>query len=256
MTKGIKMLTKYIQNSGLKTVSLLLVIVIAVGISIVGGIRGKVMLPAIGDYSVTGKFTIEGTYPVNSVSLELVKNSYPDIPLWGSWVDNDVNTGEIVSSQFPAPNAIQIFLAGYPSKPQIKIYLENVNTKEKILLKANDSGEKWVSSFWILPLSWQGNNIRIVAIDNDKGIGGWVGISSPIAITWISIIQSQISALQLPLTYIFCFFLWLLPGISLLISTNLSRKTPSLFKLPISLMGSALTSYIIFWIYLRKTFLD
>ena len=243
------MLIEYFQKNRLKTIFLLLFIAVVIGVSTVGNVKGSVLLPAIDDYSVTGKFAIRETYPIDINSLESVNKSYPNIPLWGSWVGSDANTGKIVSSEFVAPDAIQIFLAGYPSKSQINIYLENSSTKEKISLEANDSGEKWISKYWILPTSWKGNTIRLVAIDDDRDIGGWVGLSSPIAISWLSIIQSQRYALILPLTYTFVFTLWLLPGISLLIVTNLSKKISSLFNLSISLLSSALISYVIFWIY-------
>ena len=74
--------------------------VVLVSLLIFGYGKETVLLTSPNEYDVDN-FNIEGTYPVDLTSLDSAKRKYEDILLWGSWVGNDGNRGQLVSTPFP-----------------------------------------------------------------------------------------------------------------------------------------------------------
>lgn len=221
--------------------------------SILEDSKSSIILPNINAHYATTNFAIEATVLDNSESLNIIKKQYENIPLWGSWIEGDKSTGKIISSNFLAPTFMSLFVSGYPNKLGCNLYIENIDTNQTLTLQTGTIGEKWIQRYWLLPQSWVGKSIHLVAVDNSQDVGGWLGVSSPIKLSLAHLIFghiNKISALNLVFLYSFCFFLWLVPGVAILLYTNLYSRFSDFFHCGISLGYSAFFSYIIFWLYL------
>ncbi|MEY3608493.1 MAG: hypothetical protein RLZZ447_1281 [Verrucomicrobiota bacterium] len=125
---------------------------------------------------VTGHFTPDGGW-------------FPGEPLptrgavraWGSWSGNDDHHGRLVLGPFPAPARLQLAASGYPMRAGNLLAVELVETGERRLVDTGpDIGERWRVVHWEAPAPWLGRPIRIVAVDEATGPGGWLAVTEPL----------------------------------------------------------------------------
>ncbi len=116
------------------------------------------------------------TWPKNIVKLSNV---------WGSYCNaGDQTLGKAVTTPFPAPKILSLYLAGYPSWPGISVWIENVVDGTKFFLKpSNNPREEWRKFDFSVPLSLVSKPIRLVAEDRSTAPGGWIAFSEPVAAT-------------------------------------------------------------------------
>jgi hypothetical protein len=125
---------------------------------------------------VTGHFTPDGGW-------------FPGEPLptrgavraWGSWSGNDDHHGRLVLGPLPAPARLQLAASGYPMRAGNLLAVELVETGERRLVDTGpDIGERWRVVHWEAPAPWLGRPIRVVAVDEATGPGGWLAVTEPL----------------------------------------------------------------------------
>jgi hypothetical protein len=100
-------------------------------------------------------------------------------PYWSSWCGDDANTGRLEMGPFPAPSNLCFYLRGYPSKPGLQIYLESLETGERLAFASGVIGEYWQRCLWTLPKAWRNQPVKLVGVDDAKEWAGWFAISEP-----------------------------------------------------------------------------
>ena len=100
-------------------------------------------------------------------------------PYWSSWCGDDANTGRLEMGPFPAPSNLCFYLRGYPSKPGLQIYLENLETGERLAFASGVIGEYWQRCLWTLPKAWRNQPVKLVGVDDAKEWAGWFALSEP-----------------------------------------------------------------------------
>ena len=200
-------------------------------------------------YSIEGNFEIDGTFPINEKSVARSRKQYEDILLWGSWAGDDSHTGKLLSPAFAPPKILSLFVAGYPNSPGNQLYLERIDTKERLPFVLKDPGEDWVKVCIALPVTWRDRKVQIVAIDDATSIAGWLGVSSPLSESTLGMLCAQIASTLIVPIYAIHFLLFLLPGLLLAIFFRRCWAIHDGFMLILSVMFSALIGYITFWVY-------
>jgi hypothetical protein len=103
--------------------------------------------------------------------------------LWGSYCgDNnkDQNTGSLKTTTFPAPSTLQLYLAGYPSRPGLLLEIENVSDGSTLPIRIfNLPHESWRLYRFSLPAAWRGKPVRLVAEDRAVASAGWFALTRP-----------------------------------------------------------------------------
>ena len=112
-----------------------------------------------------------------------LKTTPQDQELWGSYCgdkDGDENTGRLETTVFPAPAILELYLAGYPSRPGLTLSLENESEKATLPIKISSiPHEAWRLYQFPVPSAWQGKTVRLVAEDRAVTSGGWFALSRP-----------------------------------------------------------------------------
>jgi hypothetical protein len=234
-------------------ISIILAIVLAVILIGVGfsssSSTDKSLVSGTSGYSITGEFAVNGTADVKRSSVKAAKARSQDIVLWGSWVADDTHTGKLVSPAFNAPGILSLFVAGFPKATGNELFLEQVETQERLNLKVGTPGNRWKQLYWFLPVNWWGHSVRLVAIDSTQKPAEWFGISSPLETSFINFIGRQISSLTLIPAYLFHFALFLLLGLPLAALIVQRQKLNPSFVLILGITISSLIGYITFWGY-------
>lgn len=126
--------------------------------------------------ALTGAFTVNGAY----VSTVFEDREDAGEAAFGSWSGSDANAGSFASGGFAAPAVLNFCVSGYPHKDGISLYLENTADRRKLTLAVRvDPAETWKRFEWTLPLEWRGQPVRVVADDQSRELGGWIGITLP-----------------------------------------------------------------------------
>jgi hypothetical protein len=100
---------------------------------------------------------------------------------WASWNGSDANTGTIAIGPFPAPHVLRLWISGYPGREGLRLYVERADTRERHPIAAQaDVGERWRIIGEEIPAAWFAKPVLLIAADNAKGWGGWLGLSEPI----------------------------------------------------------------------------
>jgi len=185
-----------------------LILILILAIVAFKNVQYQALLTNSDGWNVTDTFLRDGEYPSDKNALLNIKSNIKNEPeLWASYGGDDNNTGRIVSAPFIAPSNLMLFIVGYPLNPQNQIYLEQIDTGAQISYATFNPGEKWKRINIALPEEWQQTRIRVVAIDNAKGFGGWLGFSTPYRVPWWHFYK-QYSKFGL----VFLFLLFFLPG--------------------------------------------
>jgi len=241
--------------------ALILLITLTIALVLVVNLRiiDQPLISRDADWQVNGTFVSDDSVYPSTGSLQGDNSkgiTNKDLQLWRSWAGDDRNTGTIVSPDFRAPSILSMFLSGYPSTNGNKIFLERVDTKEKLELKSRELSETWVDMRWLLPPDWHGVQVHLVAIDGSQkrsdwlsGKGAWLGISSPRSISLTNLLLSQFSFLTFLPLYFFHFLVFLLPGFLISIYLIKLCHLNRLFLLGLSIIINCLIGYITFWVY-------
>ena len=204
-----------------------------------------VLVKGSDNYLITGNFAIDGTFPINNSRKIKLQNK--DLILWGSWTGDPNHTGQLISPDFEAPKILSLFVSGYPNILGNALFVERVETHEKLRLNVDNPGETWNKLKWFLPSNWQGSRIRIVAVDESKLF--WIGISSPLKASWLSLLSYQIPSIIILPIYIIHFLLFIIPGLLLAVFLTNRHQISSSFIAILTVGISSLIGYITFWIY-------
>lgn len=211
---------------------------------------GSAIISDHSGYSVVGDFARDGTFPLKNDSDQIIKSLSENIALWGSWTGEDSHLGQLRSPTFEAPAILSLFVAGYPHNRGNELFVENIQTHEKLNLKVTElPGERWIEKKWILPNSWWGSSIQVVAIDGATEVAGWLGVSTPLSLSWLNLFYSQLPSLVIIPVYLVHFFLFLMPGILLAYLVKKRCFLDSNFTVILAITFSSLIGYISFWIY-------
>ncbi len=104
----------------------------------------------------------------------------PPNPIYSSWSGNDANTGQMVSSIFPAPaNRCMILpvLHG-PSVEGQSAQIEDADTGKLVeSIPMQDADLQW--EFWRVPLDVGVKRLRVSARDQGRNYGQWTALGSP-----------------------------------------------------------------------------
>jgi hypothetical protein len=104
----------------------------------------------------------------------------PPGPIYGSWSGADINTGQIVSSSFPAPANRCLILPVLPG-PDIggqSVEVFDADTGE-LFAEIPMQQRELVWGFWRLSVPASAKHLRIIARDYGQAWGQWVAISDP-----------------------------------------------------------------------------
>ncbi|MBN2577688.1 MAG: hypothetical protein JXB10_01760 [Pirellulales bacterium] len=156
------------------------------------------------------------------VSREILTT--PGSQFWRSWsIETQAVRGRLETSPFIAPPFLSIPLVGYPRQKGIALYLELMDSGERIDLAAGDTHENWYERILWLPDEWSGRRIRLVA--DSQSTTHYVGVGTPFQsslLGWLKesvFVTLALHALGLALL--------LLPGLAGMVL--LRRLAPSLF---------------------------
>ncbi len=251
--------------NGLPIISLVLativtIVLIVTGLSTIAG-KDTVLIPGTTGYSITGRFEVGATPALKRRSVKTAQSRGKDLVLWGSLVEGDgKHTGKLTSPPFKAPVILSLFVAGYPTAsgylspeypgvPGNRLYVERVDTQETMKLKVGTPGNRWEEVSWLLPAEWWGHPVRVVAIDGMVDPAGWIGVSSPLATSPLSLLGRQFSSLVLIPLYAGHFALFLVLGLPLAWLIIQSQKLNPAYTLILAIGISALAGYLSFWAY-------
>jgi hypothetical protein len=129
--------------------------------------------------STPGGFCRDGVYG----STAWPKAGRPEnLAVWGSFCANqNDDTGHFESQPFLAPKSIELFLAGYAGQPGRRLALRDVQSGAEVEFKpTTPPAEVWTHTSFAVPTDWRGKKVRLVAVDEAKGMYGWLGFTLPI----------------------------------------------------------------------------
>lgn len=169
------------------------------------------------------------------------------ITTWRSYCSGDNDTGWMETEPFKAPAYLNLYVAGYPGTPGIRLRVENVSTGEQQPLQTDSApGEAWIQYYFPLPPDWKGQPIRLLAEDKAERPEGWVALAVPPRAPWT---KHASFGLRLLLLVIRVFVLTMLPAAAAcVIGVRRSERSP-LEVTTIALMTLLGVGYVTFWLY-------
>lgn len=226
----------------------LVIVCLVVGVALVAVCGGdRVLVAGTDGYSVSGKFAVQTSPPKRGDVKALLKNR--DFVLWKSRLSGDEYTGKLISPPFAAPVVLGMFVAGYPDDGGNELLVRRVDTGEQLPLLAKHIGDRWRRLAWVLPLSWHHRSIQIIAIDNSQKPHGWLGISSPLQSSLLTVLKTQLSFIPIVPFYLLYFLLFLIPGLLLAILAIPRMKIHSAFTVILAMAINSAIGYLTFWVY-------
>jgi len=233
------------------------VFVLAVIVIDAGNFRAENLVSATQPWTATGSFTKDGpdhgAYLHTKFDIGIAERERQRVDFWGSWAGSDANVGEIRSPVFPAPAILECFLAGYPGKPGLGVYLERADDHQRFALTiAGNSypGEIWRPFHWRIPAAFRGQPVQLVAVDQATGFGGWMGVSTPRRFSYLALLHQQLPhSLTLIGRSVLSLAVFLLPGFA--ISFWIIHRWPELLRYALMLIVSvsAALGYVCFYVY-------
>ena len=233
-----------------RRVALAAVAIIAIaiaGLLMMGAERDRVILTDPSTYTVTQRFSLDGTFPMKKKYIKKVKSKHENILLWGSWLESKQTQGELVSPEFTAPKFLNIYVSGYPHEEGNQILLERKDTKEKLKIDVKNIGERWERVPILLPPGWHKKTVELIAIDGSKDF--WLGISSPVKVNFSTLIKNQIPFLSIVPIFLMHAALFLIPGLFLYVLAARFLSLHPCFSLISSIAMSCVVGYGTFWLY-------
>jgi len=248
---------KFLHRPLMLLISSILLVGFLVGIvlTIVCG-SDQVLVPGSTGYTVTGEFAVQRTPSMQRSSIKAVEAENKDIILWGSGINNeDKNTGKLTFPPFQAPAILSFFVGGWANADGNELLVKRADTGEQFQLKAADTGDRWKKLHWLLPISWYGHPIQIIAVDGNQKSYGWIGISAPLQSSFLSLLKGQISAISFAPFYIFYLALFLTPGLLIGIFIIRRQNLHPAFTVILAVAISSLIGYVTFWVYFFNHFI-
>lgn len=171
------------------------------------------------------------------------------IAAWTSYcAAGDKTVASAATAPFRAEAWVAFYLAGYPGGPGVSLELENLADHSKLSLKPHETpSTHWLKYQFVVPESWVGKSVRLIATDAATGPGGWVGFSQPVAVQapW-----AWGDAAALLLRTISHFLLLLIPCAALCAWAVWRGVYDTIVLGAISLLGLAVPGYLVFWLWL------
>jgi hypothetical protein len=224
--------------AGLRVLALCGVAVLILAASAQSWTRRLSLRPTRQPSAVEGLFTRKGQHQGEPLA------SLPDLRLWGSWCGSDVNQGTLTIGPFSTPARLDFYASGYPGQPGITIKAINQLTGESMALPVADIGESWQLQQVTMPASWDGQPMKLVAIDASVLWRGWVGISEPVVYGVIPFIflRSLVAFVGLGIAYL---------ALVVVGMHEIARRDwlPAHWQALGGFALAALISYAIFWLY-------
>ncbi|MBV8810421.1 MAG: hypothetical protein JO033_17260 [Acidobacteriaceae bacterium] len=148
---------------------------------------------------------------------------------------------------FQAPAVLRLYLAGYLSKPDLRLSLNRISDNAELLIRpVRDAHETWVLHEFPLPSSWIGSQVRLKATDNAQRPGGWFAFSELVTANKDA---GGRDALNLLLRTLVNFIVLFLPCFAVCAAV-LRRRARNLVLLGlVALSTTGASGYLIFWLY-------
>jgi hypothetical protein len=195
---------------------------------------------------VTGSFSPFGIFP--TTVLEDQRDAGE--AAFGSWPGSSSHTGRFESAVFRAPRLLNFCVSGYPRQEGISLYLEDAGDSRRLALKVlEDPHETWKRLQWTLPADWRFRPVRLVADDQSRAPGRWIGVTLPreggaqAALPRVGHAAGYAGAMAGEGA------LFLLPGfvLAMLLRRRFPLDGPRFTA--VAFIGAAAVGYLCFWVY-------
>jgi hypothetical protein len=196
-------------------------------------------------YVLTGAFIPGGAY--TTTVFHTPRDA--EEPTFGSWAGADSNTGTFTTKYFRAPHRLTFCLSGYPNREGISLYLEDLRHRRLTLKTDRDPGEEWTRFAWSLPSDWRDDIVQLVADDQARGGGGWIGVTLPREGGAVETFFALRRAIAMFGGMGIESVLFVLPGFALAFWLQRRFKLDPLRFACLAFAGSALAGYLCFWLY-------
>lgn len=128
------------------------------------------------------RWQTDPSWTVNRLPQQVDFGPGPQPPIYVSWSGSDAGTGQAISSAFapPANNCVVMPVLHGPSAEGLSVDLQDAATGASIAsAPMQDSDMQW--SYWRILVPPTAKQLKIVARDEGKGWGQWVGVADPFA---------------------------------------------------------------------------
>ncbi len=207
--------------------------------------------------SSQGCFVPGGVYAATFFDSQISAHERQGVTLWGSHCGDDAIAGELRSPPFTAPTILELFVAGYAGgadKPGLQLFLEREDNHARVPLRLRrQPGEMWVKLRWWMDADVRGKEVRLVAIDHEGGISGWMGVSNPRRLSVLNYWRQELKSwAQTMGTYLSQLGLFLLPGFAAASLLTARRGRPPLaaiYQVMVVICTGATLGYVSFWLF-------
>ena len=199
-------------------------------------------------------YTVEGCFESNETHGKAYWENpgKSGLPQFASCAGTAANTGVLRTSWFRAPAVLRFYVAGAPSAPGIRLFLEDHDHARTLDLRSTANPAIWRERTWDLPKEWQGALVRVVAEDHSsEEFAGWIGITLPQA-GRDSVARSIVRAAFRAVVLTFEAILFLIPGLAALVGFSRRRRLEAFQAIAITLVASAVAGYAVFFSYVAS----
>jgi hypothetical protein len=202
--------------------------------------------------------TAEGWTP-NGVppNVEWIFGAKP--AFWGSWSGAGERAGTLVLGPFRAPRRFLLAACGFP-KEAGTVFLRRHSDGAMHALWLTDTGHKWSEFAFVVPSDWIGEQVELCAMDTSTNAPGWFGLSEPynrglaadLRPYWEDTSVPKVTPNTWPRlipALLLSAAVLLAPGIALWPLVRRRFRLPEEVALLVAIALSALTGYVIFWVY-------
>jgi hypothetical protein len=156
--------------------------------------------------------------------------------------------GFVATPPFKAPQILAFLVTGDIDGSENAVWVESVADGRRLPVRTN-SGYFWRRVAWILPQSWRGQLIRVVATNRQSGQGCRLGVSSPYALDEEGVRSAHWNKLRIvPLTFL-AMVLFLSMGLLFALMLAGRLRLPSSLLVITGVAISSLVGYAVFWAY-------
>lgn len=167
----------------------------------------KTPLVAFADWTMEGRFFENDRPSARDVSGEIASD--PRARFFRSWSpDTGATQGRMATLPFAAARVIAVPVQSFADEPDIAVYLERVDTGERLAVASGDMPSQWTERTLVVPASWVHRAIRLVAETSSPRAE--VAIGTPFRSSWLSWLKE--SAFAVTAIHLFAFVLLLGPG--------------------------------------------
>lgn len=193
---------------------------------------------------------VEGVFVRDGQFSPMPGAKFPPARLWNSFAGDERNQGILRLGPFTADDSLTVLAGGYPGLPGNALYLERVDTGEKLPLSSGYIGQRWDLIQVRLPSAWRRHQVTIVAVDRDRDPGGWLAVSEPLRAIGPRFLTGSFATTILA---------WLFEGlllvpIYLVVLSRVRRQAwiPPHWAALVSGSLVGLCGYVVFWAYFAQ----